>query len=160
LNSFTDYSQPTEEEEEDSEVGNTGIATVPNVVRLQKLKDGRLVVEAEDFEQGITFKESWSAKRINKFMNHYFSTALEYQKKHHRDDLGKGQFHWIPCTAESKKLIKFTKKDEINGKDLANLKTGKAKKIREQTLYFGLLFLGPVASLLTVISPGSSSFLG
>jgi hypothetical protein len=43
---------------EDGDVGNTGIATVPNVVRLQKLKDGRLVVEAEDFEQGITFIES------------------------------------------------------------------------------------------------------
>lgn len=142
--SFTDYSWPTEEE--DSDVGNTGIATVPNVVRLQKLKDGKLVVEAENFEDGITFKESWSAERINKFMNHYFNTALKYQKKHHRDDLEKGQFHWIACAAESKKLMKFTKKDEINGKDLANLKTGKAKKIRGQALYFGLLFLDPVAS--------------
>lgn len=112
-----------------------GIATVPEVARFQKMKDGGLAVEAEDYDDGISFKEAWGAQRIDRFLRFYFPAALEHQDEKH--DLHEGEFHWVPLSAERKKLIEFKKKDEINGKDLLKIKVGKGKEVRETTLYFG-----------------------
>ncbi|KAJ7780104.1 hypothetical protein DFH07DRAFT_765411 [Mycena maculata] len=128
---------PTEDDTDADDVQEMGVATVPNVTRTQQLKDAGLVVETDDFQDGISFKKSWSAERIDRFMHHYFPLAFGYQEEKHRD-LEDGDYHWVALSADRKKLMEFKKKDPINGRDLFKLKSGKGKDQRESTLYFAL----------------------
>ncbi|KAJ7508020.1 hypothetical protein B0H11DRAFT_1902333 [Mycena galericulata] len=129
---------PSEEDTNAPDVQHMGVATVPEVARFQKMKDGGLAVEADDYDEGIRFKEAWGAQRIDKFLRFYFPAALKHQDEKHV--LHEGEYHWVPLSAERKKLIEFKKKDEINGKDLLKIKAGKGKEVRETTLYFALRF--------------------
>lgn len=116
-----------------------GAAVVPNVARFQQLKDGGLAVEADDFEDGISFKESWGIERIDRFMRYYFPEPFEYQEEMHRE-LGDGERHWVPLWADRKKLAEYKKQDELNGKDLVKIMAGKGKSVDASTLYFGQFF--------------------
>lgn len=104
------------------------------------MKERGLVVKAEDVENGISFKESWNGERIDKFMHFYFPSALDHQQQNFR--LRDGQRPYVALTAERKKLFEFEKSDEeLNGRDLAEIRTGKGKDVRESTLYFGQVIL-------------------
>ncbi|KAJ7488185.1 hypothetical protein FB451DRAFT_1529308 [Mycena latifolia] len=123
---------PSGDDTESDDVREMGVATVPSITRHQQLKDGGLAVDAEDFADGISFKEKWDAKRIDKWMHHYFSDALEYQENKHLN-LEDGKHHWVVLAADRKKLVEFKKKDEINGKDLLLVKAGKGKALHAFT---------------------------
>ncbi|KAJ7705247.1 hypothetical protein B0H17DRAFT_1126117 [Mycena rosella] len=126
---------PSEEDTNSDDVKEIGVGTVPGVTLFQELKNGGLAVEAKDYDEGITVKESWSVERIDRFLHHCFPGSLKYQEEKHQD-LEAGVYHWVPLSAEHKKLTEFKKKDVLTGRDLVTIRTGKWRQIREQTLYF------------------------
>ncbi|KAJ6571523.1 hypothetical protein B0H19DRAFT_1231297 [Mycena capillaripes] len=113
---------PTEEDTNSDDHQEIGVASVPTVTQYQALRSGKLAVETDSYADGISFKEKWGAERIDKWMCFYFSEALEYSEDNHFE-LGEGEYHWVPLSADRRKLVEYKKDDELTGRDLMRLKT-------------------------------------
>jgi hypothetical protein len=114
-----------------------GLATVPSVTRLQKLKDGGLVVSSEDTSpvNPLVFHKSWTVDEIDAWPASLFPRVWGYYETNLL--LPEDDKYWIPAVARQGKLDEFEKKEAITGKDLVTCRSGKGKRAGLTTLYFG-----------------------
>jgi hypothetical protein len=109
-----------------------GIATVPTVARLQKLKDGGLVASKDSHPGGLAFYPSWGSDAIDDYLKSVFPPVWAFMEQNHR-----GPYYWRLATARQGKLDESVKKTPINGKDLVQCRAGKSKRVELTSLYFG-----------------------
>ncbi|KAJ7233665.1 hypothetical protein C8J57DRAFT_1532210 [Mycena rebaudengoi] len=130
---------PKDKSDDDAkDVRGMGLATVPSVTRLQKLKDGGLVVSEDNSPVNLVFHKSWTVDEIDAWLASSFPRVWGHYEKTHlppEDD----KYLWIPPVARQGKLDEFEKKDAITGKDLVTCLAGKGKRAALATLYFALL---------------------
>jgi hypothetical protein len=104
----------------------------------------------------ITFHTSWSADRINEYVESLFPNAIQWLKAYRplkTNDL----FYWVVLIPEKRRLAEFQKQgNDLNGKHIQSCKGGKGKRWDSTVVFFGN-GQSPLSNIRNLICTISSS---
>ncbi|KAK6968890.1 hypothetical protein R3P38DRAFT_3244572 [Favolaschia claudopus] len=133
-----DSSDSDEDEDNDSDDKDKqhDVGAVPDLNKMEELKESLLVVTEDKEGNILEYSEDWSEEYIDqRWLKPLFSAAYKYMEG--RKGFEEGDLIWVPLHAHRNRLRVFKKKGEVTGEDLEKIKAGKGKRVELSTLYLG-----------------------